>query len=1016
MKIANKITLSFLITGIILTVAASSVFYFIARNNLQQAIEDKLTLLGHSRADSIEIYLDMLEVSVVQLSKSVIFEAFLESLDKKDSNPAVSFSNTMDRLKSTKNVNPSIYEFLLLDKQGIVVASSNEANIGLDKSTDAYFLGGKLGVYIKDAYILESVGEPLITLSAPCLSSKGNQLLGVIAARVKLNDLYNIVAHEIGLGKTGEVYIVNKYGFMISPSRFRDDTFLKQKTGSENTRQARLLKHDYHEAGLLDAKTVRVFLDYRGVLVLGDYDYIPRMQWSVLTEIDVQEAFAPLTAIHTFFLFILILVSISIFVLSIIIARAITSPLNKLNEGVRIIGSGNLDYRINSLDKDEIGKLSQAFDKMVQDLKKSTVSIDSLTCEIDNRKKIEGLLRESKEYLFTTLNSVGDALIAVDVDAKITFINPVAEGLTGWQKSEAVGRHIDEVFVIKKEKTGENAENPVLRVLSNGKVSNLENHTILISKDAITYVIDDSAAPIIDSGSQKVVGVVLVFRDITEHNKIEKVLRQLSIAVEQSPACVVITDIKGNITYVNHKFVELTKYSMEEVIGQNPRVLKSGEQSDSYYKELWDTITAGKEWRGEFHNKKKNNELYWERALISPMYDKDGVISSFIGIKEDITDYKLAQEKLRETAHKYKTLVENVPGIVYRCANDAKWTMFFISDEISRLTGYPASDFINNAVRDFASVIHPDDKDRVNNMIQQALLEKKPYTIEYRIVCADTHIIWVQERGKGVFDPKGNVLWLDGVVTDITLLKQAEEQMKLTMEMQIEFTSTVSHELRTPLTAIKEGIAIVLDGSAGDINDEQKDFLDTAKRNVDRLTRLINDVLDFQKLKAGKTRFNIEPADINETIEDVYKQMFPEAKKKVLEFTLSLDRAIPKINFDRDAIIRVLINLVNNAFKFTDKGLVTVSSYQRPDENSVYVRVEDTGSGIKESDVSKLFEDYEQLEKGKDRKTGGTGLGLAISKKIIAQHGGRIWAESEVGKGTAMIFVLPIMEKRISHD
>jgi PAS domain S-box-containing protein len=324
------------------------------------------------------------------------------------------------------------------------------------------------------------------------------------------------------------------------------------------------------------------------------------------------------------------------------------------------------------------------------------------------------------------------------------------------------------------------------------------------------------------------------------------------------------------------------------------------------------------------------------------------------------------------------------------------------------LTGYPASDFIGNSVRDFASIIHPDDRRKVSENIQYSLSDKKSYTIEYRIICSDKREVWVQERGRGVLDPSGEVLWLDGVITDITMLKEAQQQMKLAMQMQVEFTSTVSHELRTPLTAIKEGIAIVLDGSAGNINDEQKDFLDTAKRNVDRLTRLINDVLDFHKLKAGKAKFNIEPGDINETIEDVYKQMLPESKKQKLDFKLDLDKAIPKINFDRDSITRVLINLVNNAFKFTERASVVVSSRQRPDENLIYVKVEDTGHGVRESDLSKLFEDFEQLDKGKDRKTGGTGLGLAISKKIITQHGGRIWAESELGKGSSLIFTLPI--------
>jgi PAS domain S-box-containing protein len=1125
MKISTKITTYFIVAGIILSIAASSIFYVSAKGILQNEIERKMDLLVRLRTDHIKSYLYMLKTSVLQLSESVIFEDFLQSLQEKNSDMAVLFESVMHRLQRTGEANPSIYEFLLLDINGKVVASSNELNIGLDKSTDSYFLGGRSGAYIKDAYIIEGIEEPLISVSAPCLSSGNSDLLGVITARVKLNDLYTILMDRKGLGGTGEVYIVNKYGFMISSSRFGGDAFLKRKVNIENIKQEYLPKEENNI--FLDIGQSRISKDYRGVSILGSFNYIPETKWTVIAEVDAAEAFAPLKVLRVLFVVLLLFVIICVFILSRAISAVITKPINKLYEGVKVIGSGNLDHKISCYAKDEIGTLCRAFNAMVKDLKNSTVSIDRLNKEIavrakteaevlilkqrldfillsskthidildsdfnliyvdpgwekiygdyrgkkcfeyfndkdticpgcgavealkkkknivteeampkegnrpiqvtsvpfqdrsgawfiaevnvdiSERKKIEKELGESREYLSTTLNCVGDGLIAVDINAKITFINTVAQRLTGWQEEEAVGKHIDEVFVIKKENTDEKAENPVLNVLSSGQISKLANHTVLISKNSTIIAIDDSAAPIVDVKTKKLIGVVLVFRDVTERNRIEKELRQLSIAVEQSPACIVITDIKGNIQYVNSKFVELTGYSSEEVINKNPKVLKSGEQSGEYYKELWDTITAGKDWRGEFHNKKKNGELYWERALISPIDNKEGVITGFIGIKEDITEYKYNQERLRETVQQYRSLVKNVPGIVYRCANDENWTMSFISDEIQRLTGYPASDFIGNSVRDFASIIHPDDRRKVSENIQYSLSDKKSYTIEYRIICSDKREVWVQERGRGVLDPSGEVLWLDGVITDITMLKEAQQQMKLAMQMQVEFTSTVSHELRTPLTAIKEGIAIVLDGSAGNINDEQKDFLDTAKRNVDRLTRLINDVLDFHKLKAGKAKFNIEPGDINETIEDVYKQMLPESKKQKLDFKLDLDKAIPKINFDRDSITRVLINLVNNAFKFTERGSVVVSSRQRPDENLIYVKVEDTGHGVRESDLSKLFEDFEQLDKGKDRKTGGTGLGLAISKKIITQHGGRIWAESELGKGSSLIFTLPI--------
>jgi len=225
------------------------------------------------------------------------------------------------------------------------------------------------------------------------------------------------------------------------------------------------------------------------------------------------------------------------------------------------------------------------------------------------------------------------------------------------------------------------------------------------------------------------------------------------------------------------------------------------------------------------------------------------------------------------------------------------------------------------------------------------------------------------------------------------------------------FTSTVSHELRTPLAAIKESIAIVLDGTAGPANPDQIELLDMAKRNVDRLARLINDILDFQKLESGRVAFRMEDNDINETVREAAGAMMPLAAEKDLGLVINADASLPKLKFDKDKIIQVLANLLTNAIKFTNEGAITVAT-ERGD-NIVKVSVKDTGCGVKGEDIPKLFHFFEQLEKGPGRKTGGTGLGLAISKEIIGKHGGKIWAESEFGKGSTFAFILPITERRV---
>ena len=239
------------------------------------------------------------------------------------------------------------------------------------------------------------------------------------------------------------------------------------------------------------------------------------------------------------------------------------------------------------------------------------------------------------------------------------------------------------------------------------------------------------------------------------------------------------------------------------------------------------------------------------------------------------------------------------------------------------------------------------------------------------------------------------------------------EEVEGLYKIKSEFTSIVSHELRTPLTAIKEGIELVLDGSAGRINNEQKEFLGIAKRNVDRLARLINYVLDFSKLTSKKFEFKKEVININEMVSsaaDTYRLV---AEKKGLFVRTRLETSEKLIvELDADRINQVLTNLIDNAVKFTDKGGVTISTSKDKEGNFVMICVEDTGAGINKADIPKLFQPFSQLGGVQGRKVGGTGLGLAICKEIVEQSGGKIWVESILGKGSKFCFILPVRERR----
>ena len=753
MKIANKISLSFLAVALIVVSTAGTFVYLIVKDNLQKSIYNNLSVAAASRTNHIETYLEMLEISVGQLSKSTILENFLEIKDKEDSRWNEAFQQAMRRLKRTKEANSSIFEFLLLDATGKVVASSDESSIGADKSTDAIFLGGQKKTFIKDIYYSETFKEPLIAVSSPLLGSNTGELLGVLVARVRLNNLNNIVTNRTGMGETGEIYIVNKYGFMITPSRFTEDAVLKQRVDTMNVRRVRL--HKGREHVLSEEKMANVFPDYRGRKVLGIHEFIPRMQWAILAEINAKEAFAPLAELRLVIFLILFIAVNTAWLSGISIARFISEPIHRLHKGTEIIGSGNLDYKVGTEVKDEIGQLSRAFDTMTENLKNTTTSIESLNQEVAERKQAE--------------------------------------------------KNLETIF-------------------------------------------------------------------------------------ETAPVGMVLLNEKAEVTKIN------------------------------------------------------------------------GVIEKLVG------QYHLGDQ----------------PGNLFRCIH---------SFEDPKGCGYslfcpqcPIRNAIKTTLRDRKSA-------HCAEVLSTLLIDGKKTDI------------WLEVNAEPITLDRGKCVIL--AISNITERKKAEKEMKEAVEMKTKFISTASHELRTPLTSIKECINLVYSETTGPLNNDQKEFLGIAKRNVDRLARLINDVLDYQKMTAGRMTFNLKPANINETVRLVEETMRPLVKEKGLELIIELDDAVPFVNFDKDKIIQVLTNLVSNAIKFTEIGSIKVTTSRG--DNNIITAVKDSGDGIKQEDMPRLFQEFEQLAtKDSDRKTGGTGLGLVISKKIIENHGGRIWAESDYGKGTTFYFELPM--------
>jgi len=389
-----------------------------------------------------------------------------------------------------------------------------------------------------------------------------------------------------------------------------------------------------------------------------------------------------------------------------------------------------------------------------------------------------------------------------------------------------------------------------------------------------------------------------------------------------------------------------------------------------------------------------------------PLHNSEGNVVGILGTYEDVTERRQAERALQIAEERYRTIFENSAVAIMMADEQERlisWNKF-----TEHLLGTTKDDLLLKPVQS----LYPEDawdKIRTHEVRQKGIQQH----IETQMFKKNGEVIEVDVSLSVLKDPDGHITGSIGVIRDITERKEADRKIKEAMDLKSQFISTVSHELRTPLTIIKEDISLIMDGAAGRIKSKQREILEIAQRNIDRLARLINDVLDFQKLQSGRAKFNMQSNNINSIIENVYNTMDGVVKKKGIELRMAIDNTLPKVIFDSDKMIQVLTNLVSNAMKFTEQGSITIAS--RRIENSIRVSVIDTGCGMKQEDLPKLFQQFQQLGSG-NRKTGGTGLGLAISKDIVEKHGGRIWVESESGKGTTMHFLLPIKTSACEAD
>jgi len=479
------------------------------------------------------------------------------------------------------------------------------------------------------------------------------------------------------------------------------------------------------------------------------------------------------------------------------------------------------------------------------------------------------------EEKFAKSFQLNPALMAINIIDKLEFVdvNKAFLNILGYEKVEVIGKTAEELKIFNNISDKEK----VIDILKEKtSVKDLEI-TLRTKKGKLLIGLISVEKIHLHDGEY----VLTLIKNITERKKTIEQIKKLSTAVEQSANTILITDIDGNIEYTNPKFTELTGFTAEEALGKNPRILNAGVQSKEYYTEMWQTISSGKIWKGEFCNKTKSEELFWEQVTITPIINESDEIISYLAIKEDITARKKAEEKLKQNEKRLKEL---------------------------------------NATKD-------------------------------------------------------------------------------------KFFSIIGHDLINPIGILMNYSEFLLT-YFDDYNDEKKkEYINIINESSKHILDLLRNILEWARTQTNRVEFLPKILNVSEVVDENIILLENNANAKNISIVSEINTN-HKVYADKNMISTVIRNLVSNAIKFTDNGNVTIFSELK--EDYLIISITDTGIGMEKEAINKLFKIEDVISTKGTSGEKGTGLGLILCKEFAEKNGGKIWVESEVGKGSKFSFTLPI--------
>lgn len=618
---------------------------------------------------------------------------------------------------------------------------------------------------------------------------------------------------------------------------------------------------------------------------------------------------------------------------------------------------------------------------------KGKIECLSINHDVTERKQTESALTQSEAEYKSIFQTTGTATLIIGKDYTILLANDGFVNLSGFPREQLEGKKLWTEFIVEEDIERMKAQHELQR---QDEEQSLQNYEFRF-KDKSGKIKDIYLSVNMISGTQYSIASLL---DITERKQTEGALKaneeKYRTLTENLPI-----GIYRNTSGGKGKFIEVNK-ALVDMFGFKGREAMLKVNVSSLYvspstrKKFSDKLNSeGFVRNEELRLLRTDGSTFIGSSSARAIKDENGKITHYDGYIEDVTERWELRNQLLESEEKFRSIVDNSPDIILRI--DLQGVITYINYEYA---SQKPEDIIGKTLYEFMPT---EFREIAQSTIKKVFTDGLSLSFENLSISGDDSILWYRNN-VAPLTQNGKVIAATIIATDISDHKHIEI-------MKNEFISSVSHELRTPLTIIRESLSILSDGLLGELNKDQLDLINPCLEDVDRLARIINNLLDISRIEGQKITLERDIVDIVKLAQSVKSSFGNRAATKNIKLVVTSEQESLNLYIDRDRIIQVFMNLLGNAMKFTEKGKIEIIITKKV--NAVECCIADTGRGIEEKDIGTLFDRFHQV--GKIMRAGekGSGLGLSISKGIVELHNGRIWVESEINNGTKFYFTLP---------